>query len=60
REGASFKPAYVEILSAGGSDAPVRILERAGIDVRRPAFWQGGFDVLAKLLERLEAMPVVA
>ncbi|MGH2606426.1 MAG: M3 family oligoendopeptidase, partial [Anaerolineales bacterium] len=29
REGASFKPAYVEILSAGGSDAPVRILERA-------------------------------
>lgn len=59
-EGASFKPAYVEILSAGGSDAPVRILERAGIDVRQEAFWQGGFDVIAKLLKRLEAMPVVA
>ncbi len=59
-EGESFKPAYVEILSAGGSDAPVRILERAGIDVRQEAFWQGGFDVIAKLLERLEAMPVVA
>lgn len=59
-EGASFKPAYVEILSAGGSDAPVRILERAGIDVRQEAFWQGGFDVIDKLLKRLEAMPVVA
>lgn len=59
-EGASFKPAYVEILSAGGSDAPVRILERAGIDVRQEAFWHGGFDVIDKLLKRLEAMPVVA
>lgn len=59
-EGDSFKPAYVEILSAGGSDAPVRILERAGIDVRQEAFWQGGFDVIDKLLKRLEAMPVVA
>ncbi|MEX0788056.1 MAG: M3 family oligoendopeptidase [Anaerolineales bacterium] len=59
KEGASFKPAYVEILAAGGSDAPVRILERAGIDVHQAAFWQGGFDVIAKLLQRLEAMPVV-
>jgi oligoendopeptidase F len=59
KEGAAFKPAYVEILSAGGSDAPVRILERAGIDVHQTAFWQGGFDVIAKLLQRLEAMPVV-
>lgn len=59
REGAAFKPAYVEILSAGGSDAPVRILERAGIDVHQAAFWQGGFDVIGKLLQRLEAMPVV-
>ena len=60
KEGASFKPAYVEILAAGGSDAPVRILERAGIDVHQAAFWQGGFDVIEKLLNRLEAMPVVA
>lgn len=60
KEGAPFKPAYVEILSAGGSDAPVRILERAGIDVHQESFWQGGFDVISKLLDRLEAMPVVA
>lgn len=61
-EGDSFKPRYLDILAAGGSDAPVRILERAGIDVHQAAFWQGGFDVLWALLEELEEMaaPVAA
>jgi oligoendopeptidase F len=58
-EGEAFKPRYFEILSAGGSDAPARILERAGIDIRSPEFWQGGYDVLARDLERLEALDVV-
>lgn len=59
-EGETFKPRYLEILAAGGADAPMRILERAGIDVRQAAFWQGGFDVLAEALERLEALPLPA
>jgi oligoendopeptidase F len=57
-EGDSFKPRYLEILAAGGSDAPERVLTRAGIDIHDAAFWQGGFDVLADLLERLESLPV--
>jgi oligoendopeptidase F len=57
-EGESFKPRYLEILAAGGSDAPARVLERAGIDIHDPAFWQGGFDVLAELVQRLEELPV--
>lgn len=56
QEGESFKPRYLDILAAGGSDAPVNILERAGIDVYQPAFWQGGFDVLWALLEELEEL----
>ena len=56
QEGESFKPRYLDILAAGGSDAPVRILDRAGIDVHRADFWQGGFDVLWTLLEELEEM----
>jgi len=56
QEGEAFKPRYLDILAAGGSDAPVRILERAGIDVHQAAFWQGGFDVLWDLLEELEEM----
>lgn len=54
REGEAFKPRYLQILAAGGSDSPARILERAGIDIHSAAFWQGGFDVLAELLGRLE------
>jgi oligoendopeptidase F len=57
-EGDTFKPRYLEILSAGGSDAPERVLSRAGIDIRSAAFWQGGFDVIAALLDQLEALPV--
>jgi oligoendopeptidase F len=55
-EGDRFKPRYLAILSAGGSDSPVRVLERAGIDVHSPAFWQGGYDVLLASLEKLEAL----
>ena len=57
-EGESFKPRYLKILSAGGSEAPVRILAEAGIDIYSAEFWQGGFDVLAGLLDQLEAIPV--
>jgi oligoendopeptidase F len=57
-EGESFIPRYLEILSAGGSIAPIDILDRAGVDVRKAAFWQGGFDVLAQMVDELEAIPV--
>jgi oligoendopeptidase F len=57
-EGESFKPRFMKILSAGGSDAPARILSEAGIDIRKAEFWQGGFDVISDLVDQLEAMPV--
>ncbi len=53
-EGDSFKPRYMDILAAGGSKAPAEICAAAGVDIRSEAFWQGGFDVLAKLVEELE------
>jgi len=56
-EGESFKPRYLKILSAGGSEAPAKILGDAGIDIRDPKFWQGGFDVLDKLVSELEKLP---
>jgi oligoendopeptidase F len=55
-EGESFKPKYLKILSAGGSEAPAKILEEAGINIRDPKFWQGGFDVLEKLVSELELL----
>ena len=57
-EGESFKPKYLKILSAGGSEAPEKILKEAGINIRDPKFWQGGFDVLEKLVSELEKLPV--
>ena len=57
-EGEAFKPKYLKILSAGGSEAPERILKEAGVDIRDPKFWQGGFDFLARLVSELEKLPV--
>jgi oligoendopeptidase F len=57
-EGESFKPRYIKILTAGGSNAPARILSEAGIDIYSADFWQGGFDVIADMVARLEAIPV--
>jgi oligoendopeptidase F len=58
-EGEAFKPRYLEILKAGGSQSPQRTLTVAGVDIRSPAFWQGGFDVINGLISQLEAIPVV-
>lgn len=58
QEGEPFKARYLEILAAGGSEAPVKILEKAGIDIHSADFWQGGFDVLAKRLDELEKIQI--
>lgn len=55
-EGESFKPKYLKILSAGGSEAPAQILSEAGVDIRSPQFWQGGFDVLSRMVNELEKL----
>ena len=57
-EGEAFKPRYLKLLSAGGSEAPEKILNEAGIDIRSAEFWQGGFDVIKDLVEQLEALPI--
>jgi oligoendopeptidase F len=56
-EGESFKPKYLKILSAGGSEAPAKILSDAGIDISSTKFWQGGFDVLSRMVDELEKIP---
>jgi oligoendopeptidase F len=55
-EGEAFKPRYMEILSAGGSVAPVELLSKAGIDVTTAKFWQGGYDVIDNMVTKLEKM----
>lgn len=56
REGPAFKPKYLKILSYGGSAAPARILKEAGIDIASAEFWQGGYNVITEMIDRLEKM----
>ncbi len=54
REGESFKPKYLKILSYGGSESPAKILKEAGINITSAKFWQGGFDVISRMIDELE------
>jgi oligoendopeptidase F len=55
-EGESFVPRYINILAAGGSRAPMSILQEAGLDVTDPAFWQGGFEVVEGMVDELDKL----
>jgi oligoendopeptidase F len=54
--GQAFVPKYLRILAYGGSRSPAEILEEAGIDTTSDAFWQGGFDVIAGMIQELESL----
>jgi oligoendopeptidase F len=56
QEGASFIPRYLKILSYGGSESPLAILQEAGLDITSPLFWQGGFDVLGGMIDELTSL----
>jgi len=55
-EGEAFKPGYLKLLSYGGSERPETVLSEMGIDVTDRAFWQGGFDLVKKRIDELEAI----
>ncbi|MFQ5989592.1 MAG: M3 family oligoendopeptidase, partial [Candidatus Methylomirabilales bacterium] len=54
-QGSTFIPKYLELLEAGGSDAPERLLKPLGVDFRDRNFWQKGFDEIKSLVERVKA-----
>jgi oligoendopeptidase F len=54
--GSAFVPQYLDLLAAGGSEAPVTLLERLGVDIRQPSFWQRGLGVLRGLVEEAKAL----
>lgn len=58
-EGEAFKLRYLDLLAAGGSDTPIHLLDKAGIDIRSSEFWQGGFDVLSAAVDELEKLEIV-
>jgi oligoendopeptidase F len=55
QQGEAFKAGYLKLLSYGGSAPPQAILAEAGVDPRDPAFWGSGFEVIAGMIDELEA-----
>jgi len=55
-EGAAFVPRYLELLRAGGSDAPTALLGKLGLDITDPVFWRGGLALLEELVAEAEAL----
>lgn len=54
--GPAFAPKYLALLSAGGSDAPERLLAPLGIDLSASGFWDGGIAVLASWVDEAEEL----
>ncbi len=54
-EGEAFVPAYLELLSAGGSRSPEELGAIVGVDLADPAFWDRGLDLVERQLDRAEA-----
>ena len=47
---------YLDFLSAGGSEYPLDVLRKAGVDLTAPEPVEETFAVLASLVDRLEAL----
>lgn len=55
-EGAAFVPAYLDLLKAGGSARPDRLVKPFGIDLAAPDFWAQGYGLVAELIGELKAL----
>ena len=53
-QGETFVDSYLQLLTAGGSRSPAELLAPFAIDLEDPAFWQGGLDVIDRMLADLE------
>ncbi len=56
QEGAAFVPRYLDLLSAGGSEAPHVLLARLGVDVNDPGFWELGLRLLDDMVAQAEEL----
>lgn len=55
-EGEAFVPKYLDLLAAGGSDAPHVLLGRLGVDVNDPGFWELGLRLLGEMVSQAEEL----
>jgi len=56
QDGPAFVPKYLELLAAGGSDAPHVLLAKLGVDVNDPGFWELGLKLLGEMVSEAEKL----
>lgn len=56
QEGGAFVPKYLNLLSAGGSEAPHDLLKPLGVDVTDPGFWELGLQLLTGMVAEAEQL----
>jgi len=54
--GEDFPGRYLDMLAAGGSDWPARIVKPLGVDLADPEFWTEGLDLLEEMVARAEGL----
>jgi len=56
QQGESFVPKYLDMLAAGGSEAPHILVARLGVDVNDPEFWGLGLQLLDDMVGEAERL----
>lgn len=51
KEGDAFVSRYFDLLRAGGSDSPAKLVSAVGFDIEDPNFWQSGFDLIRRRVD---------
>ena len=53
---AGFDDAYIELLRAGGSDWPEKLIGKLGVDINDPQFWKNGLSIVEDLVNQAEKL----
>ncbi len=53
---AGFDEAYIELLRAGGSDWPEKLIGKLGVDINDPRFWKNGLSIVEDLVNQAEKL----
>ncbi|MEX2191865.1 MAG: M3 family oligoendopeptidase [Nitrosarchaeum sp.] len=56
KEGTDFVSSYINILAAGGSKKPEKLLAEYGFDISSQKFWQEGFDYVESQVRTLAVL----
>jgi oligoendopeptidase F len=56
QDGRGFADAYLDMLTAGGSDWPHEVVKPLGVDLTDPTFWNNGLQILSDMVAEAERL----